>query len=219
MGQAITASALRFQDRPSAAPDFAALLGARAWNELPPAVRRRFAMAAHHKVRDYRGAMQVRASLTGRLAAQVCRLIGTPLAPFTGENVPVTVTVRPLSGGALAWDRLYALPGRRPVLVTSRKVMDRALGLMEVVRGGVGMTLDLSVEDGALHFRSRRYFWDLAGLRLRLPLLLTPGEAHVVHADVGGGRFEFTLSFTHPWFGLLFFQTGRFSDPQEEAVR
>ena len=222
MGQAITVSGPLAPARrrlPSAAPDFAALLGSQAWGELPLAIRRRFELSAHHRARAYPGAMQVRASGVGWLIAQAGRLIGTPLAPCAGEDVPVTVLVSPAPDGALIWDRVYQFAGRPAVTVSSRKATDEQLGLMEMVRGGVGMALSLSVEDGALHFRSRRYVWDVAGLRIALPLAMTPGEAHVAHIDRGGGFFEFTMSFTHPWFGLLFEQTGLFSDPLEEGVQ
>ena len=39
----------------------------------------------------YRGTMQVRASLLGICLAHLCRLIGTPVAPFVHEQVPVVV--------------------------------------------------------------------------------------------------------------------------------
>mgnify|MGYP006180352865 CR=1 FL=1 len=52
-----------------------------------------------------------------------------------------------------------------PVLVSSTKLMTAGGELLEVVRGGLGMALTVSVEDGALHFRSRRYFASLGGLR------------------------------------------------------
>ncbi len=161
--------------------------------------------------------MLVEASGLGLALAQLCRLIGTPLAPFTGEAVDVTVEVCPDRTGAVVWDRVYRFDRRQPIRVTSRKAMDDALGLTEQVPCGVGMALDLSVEDHALHFRSSGYFLAIGPLRIPLPLLLTPGLAHVVHADVGGGYFRFTMSFTHPWFGQLYFQTGLFRDPAEEA--
>ena len=205
--------------RGSRPPDFRKLLGETAWAELPQAVQRRFELAAHHLTRTWNGAMDVQASPFGLVLAQLCRLVGTPLAPFAGAAVPVGVTVRPGPGGALIWDRLYRFAGRPPVLVSSSKVMAPSGELMEVVHGGLGMALDLSCEGGELHFRSRRYFLQMAGVRLPIPLLLTPGAAHVLHAELGGGRFAFTLSFVHPWFGRLFFQTGHFSDPCEEEIR
>lgn len=69
--------------RPAFIPlDFPALLGPEAWARLPAAVQHRF--AAHPALglnTVYDGRMVVEASWAGRLVAQVCRLIGTPLAP------------------------------------------------------------------------------------------------------------------------------------------
>jgi hypothetical protein len=157
--------------------------------------------------------MVVRANAAGWLFAQICRLIGTPLAPWRGTDVPVRVDVHLDRRGGLAWDRVYAFDGHSPVTVSSAKMVSPSGALMEVVRGGLGMTLAVSVEDGALHFRSLGYFASLGGLRLPLPLLLSPGRAHVIHADAGGGRFRFTLIFTHPLLGETLFQDGLFRDP------
>lgn len=190
--------------------DFAGLLGRDAWRRLPAAVRARF--TARAEVTTYEGEMRVEASTPGFLFAQACRLIGRPLAPWRGEAVPVSVTVWTDPRGALVWDRLYRFERRRPTLVSSRKVADHR-GLVEIVRCGLGMALDLTVEDGALHFRSRRYFLQLGELRAPIPMVLTPGRAHVVHRDEGSGRFRFTLAFDHPWFGRTLFQDGSFSDP------
>ena len=52
-------------------------------------------------------------------------------------------------------------------------------------------------------------------MRLALPLLTSPGRAHVIHSDMGGGTFRFTLIFTHPLFGETLFQDGLFRDPPE----
>lgn len=197
--------------RPSPSPghlDFEALLGP-AWADLPAAVQARFRAARAACI--YEGEMEVRSSAVGWILAQLCRLIGTPLAPWRGAAVPVAVRVRTDADGALVWDRLYAFPGRAPVLVSSRKTLDRT-GLVEVVRCGLGMRLALSVEDGALHFRSRRYVWRVGPWTVPAPLLLTPGEAHIVHADEGGGRFRFVLRFVHPWFGETLHQEGVFRD-------
>jgi hypothetical protein len=194
--------------------DFRRLLGGPAWRSLPYAVQRRFGPAAHLSPVRYDGQMSVRASWLGLLIAQACRLLGTPLAPWTGEAVPVAVDVWTDARGALVWDRTYAFEHRRPVLVSSKKVLGRRGELMEVIHGGLGMTLALSVEDRALHFRSTGYFMRLAGLRLPIPALLTPGAAHVVHEDQGGGRFRFSLRFVHALAGETFFQTGIFKDPE-----
>ncbi|MFZ5671174.1 MAG: DUF4166 domain-containing protein [Pseudomonadota bacterium] len=197
---------------PPPQPDFRRLLGA-AWPGLPTAVRRRFGPHAPGETTLYEGRMRVEANLAGRLIAQVCRLIGTPLAPWTGADVPVTVAVSLDGGGGLVWARAYRFAGRPPCLVSSTKLADDRLGLLEVVRGGLGMALDIEAADGALHFRSRRYFLRLGGRRWPIPHLLTPGRAHVIHRDQGAGVFRFTLTFDHPWLGRTFRQDGLFRDP------
>ncbi len=199
-------------------PDFEALVGAAAWAELPPAVRRRFDAAAHRSPHAYPGLMAVRASWFGRLLAQICRLAGTPIALWVGDAVPVSVLVWPAADGGMVWDRTYAFEGRPQVTVTSRKVMDRDGHLLEIAQGGVGMKLAVAVEDGALTFRSRGYFWRVGPLRLAIPLLLTPGRALIVHRDNGGGVFTFSMRFVHPLAGETLFQEGRFKDPSARLL-
>lgn len=194
-------------------PGFRALLGELQWRRLPPAVRERFAWKpAPGRDIVYAGTMlEVRASAVGWLMAQACRLIGTPLAPYRGTDVPVTVRLSlDRDGDGIVWQRLYRFPGRRPVRCVSVK---RALagGLIECVGGGVGMWLRLGERDGELHFRSTGYFWRWRRWRIALPPWLTPGEMHVVHADLGGGRFRFRIGVRHPLFGETFYQDGIFA--------
>lgn len=197
--------------------DFRRLLGADAWNSLPAAVQHRFAPHAAGARLVFEGRMVVSASPFGRLLAQACRLIGTPLAPWTGPDVPTSVDVFLDSRGGLVWARTYRFDGHAPILVSSTKMMDARRGLLEVVRGGLGMALEATVEDGALHFRSCYYFVSLGPLRLRIPSLMTPGSAHVLHRDVGGGAFLFSMDFRHPLLGLTLFQEGVFHDPVPEG--
>lgn len=194
-------------------PTYRRLLGDEAWNRLSPAIRLRFGLKPAGRERVcYTGAMvEVRRSPAGWLLAQACRLIGTPLAPHRGCDIPVQVQVFTEPGGeGVVWQRLYGFPGRRPVTVVSAKRPDARAGLVEVVGGGFGMALEVFEAGGALHFFSRRYFWQFAGLRLPLPFLLGPGATHVVHADEPDGRFRFTMTVRHPWLGETFFQDGIF---------
>lgn len=195
-------------------PTFRALLGELAWRRLPPAVRERFAWkpAADGEIR-YRGAMAVvRCSAIGWLMAQLCRVIGTPLAPHCGGDVPVSVTLRhDAASGGIVWERLYRFAGRCAVRCASVKKVSAVEGLVECVGGGIGMWLALTEREGALHFRSTGYFWRLGRLRVSLPAWLTPGELHVIHADLGSGRFRFRIAVRHRLFGETFFQDGVFA--------
>ena len=211
-------SAPRAKARGALTPDFEALVGETAWGRLPLAVRSRFGAEAHHRPRAYPGVMQVRASRFGRLIAQICRLIGTPIAPWTGPSVPVSVLVWPAADGGMVWDRTYAFDGRPDITVTSAKVMSRNGQLLEIVRGGLGMRLAVGVEDGALVFRSRGYFWRIGALRLPIPSLLTPGRALIVHRDNGGGLFTFSMRFVHSIAGETLSQEGQFKDPSTRLL-
>ena len=74
------------------------------------------------------------------------------------------------------------------------------------------MTLTIHVEDGVLVFRSNNYFLKLAQWRLHVPGWASPGALAVSHADLGDGRFLFTLELTHPRFGLLIRQSAAFRE-------
>jgi len=201
-------------------PSFRRLLGEPQWRSLVPAVRARFAWkpAAGAGLR-YVGAMEVvRSSRAGWLLAQLFRLIGTPLAPHRGTQVPVTVTLRLAEDGkGVVWHRLYRFPGRAPVACVSVKEASERHGLVERVGAGIGMWLRLSAREGALHFESTGYFWRLGRFHLRLPDWLTPGVLHVAHIDEGGGRFRFRIAVEHPRFGEVFFQDGVFCLYPEET--
>ena len=195
-------------------PSFEQLLGELAWRRLAPAIRERFRWkpALGAEIRYVGEMLVVRSSRLGWVMAQLCRLIGTPLAPHRGTHVPVTVTLSlDCDGVGVVWRRLYRFPGRRAVTCLSVKKATDAEGLIECVGGGIGMWLRLSERAGALHFRSTGYFCALGRWRLALPDWLTPGALTVVHRDEGRGRFRFVISVVHPLLGETFFQDGVFS--------
>jgi len=201
--------------RQPVAPDFARLLGPAAWQRLTPAIRRRF---TEKPGRDtpirYHGVMQqVRCSTTGWLLAQACRLFGTPFALHRGANVPVTITLHQVDdGAAIGWERTYHYPDHSTAIVCSEKRVAADGTLIERVGAGFAMKLVLSEEHGALNFRSCGYLWQLGPFRLSLPDYLSPGAAHVIHQDLGAGRFRFVMTIRHKLFGTLFHQDGVFRE-------
>jgi hypothetical protein len=194
-------------------PSFERLLGDLAWRRLSPAIRERFRWRpAPGGETRYGGTMAaVRASRAGWILAQFCRLIGTPLAPRRGRNIPVEVALRSTEAGSVRWERRYRFPGRRPVSCVSVKHAT-ALGLVECVGRGFGTWLRLNERDGALHFDSTGYFWRWRGFCVALPDWLTPGALHVVHSDLGAGRFRFRITLRHAWLGETFHQDGVFEE-------
>jgi hypothetical protein len=190
------------------------VLGAEAWQRLPAAVRERFADSA--AAVTYAGAFEVvRANWLGRAFAWLGMMFGTPVAPRCGTDVAACVMVRPNHAGVV-WTRIYQWADGRTHHVVSTKVMTGAGTLVEKLPARLNMPLHVYEAGRVLHFLSRGYYFDLwFGLRLPLPELFSPGVTHVEHIDLGHGFFRFTMTVTHPQFGELFFQTGRFCATEE----
>jgi hypothetical protein len=185
-------------------------LGARRWLSLSADVRRRF--AAHDPV-VFRGSTETKFSPIGRVFAWCLAFIGAPLPPFAG-HADAAVEVSPVVDG-MSWARLYRGPFGIAFAVRSIKRLAEDGRLLECCTGGWTMLLDLSVEDGVLIFRSRQFFWRLGAISIPFALPLTPGRAEIRHEDLGSGRFRFSLTFDHPWFGRTLEQTGVFDDPAQ----
>ena len=185
------------------------LLGEVAWSRLPEPVRKRFSKpAVPGSITLYRGVVVItELSTAGRILAVAAALVGAPLPAIDGAAGPASVTVIEDAGlGGQSWTRVYPRPGRFPQVVHSAKRFRGPTGLEEYVGRGIGMTLSLAVEDGALVFRSGRYFVEVAGRRLVVPRLLSPGRMEIVHTQIEGRRFSFRLTLTHPLLGRLIHQ-------------
>jgi hypothetical protein len=224
MGQVSAAEAIRtegFQVDGRSHDGVRRVLGDAAWHRLPTAVRARFGEPVLRV--DYVGEFEiVRASRMGRMLAWICQLIGTPVVPRTGTNVPAIVHVGPTSEG-VAWNREYRWPRSNACFVRSTKVIDADGGLVERLPAGLCMPLEVYEREGTLHFVSRGYYFELslpraltrAALKLWLPAWASPGTTHVEHIDEANGWFRFTMTVSHPLFGELFYQTGRFRAAEE----
>lgn len=189
------------------------LLGKSAWQRLKPEIRERFSVKPKLGRRQhYVGVMQrVELSFPGWLFAQFCRLIGTPLAPYTGKDVPMGIRLeRDESLGGVAWIRGYNFPGRARLDVRSTKFTSGPRELTEYIGRGFSMRMHLRERGGDLYFISHGYDVELFGHSLRIPHLLTPGKTTVTHEQIEGERFRFTLAVDHPWFGRTVWQEGEF---------
>lgn len=183
------------------------------WFSLHPDIRARFLRDPEPGERIvYEGVMQeIRRSGMGWLFAQLTRVIGNPLTPYAGQGVPMRVTLFKKEGRkGVFWERTYFYKGRKPYVITSVKQESEKGEMMECVGGGFGMLLKVYAQDENLHFESTRYFWSFMGLRVPLPHFLAPGKTHVVHENIGRGKFRFTITMRHDLLGETFYQTGTF---------
>ena len=194
---------------------FRALLSDEEWDALPVSTRRRFTkrLAAGHTTVYVGEVFETWMSKIGWCVAQAARLIGAPLPLTRGTHLPSVVTVTENAAvGGQTWTRIYARRGGFPQVVHSFKRFAGPTGLEEHVGCGLSVALTLHVVDDALVFRSKSYFIQLLGLRFALPRWMTPGMLSVIHAELGDGRFSFTLQLVHPRFGLLMRQMAAFRE-------
>ena len=194
---------------------FRALVGAGPWSRLPAAVRARFGRRlAPGATVTYAGSVDVcRASLAGRLLAQLLRAVGGPLPTSTDTGVPATVAVtEDEAERGQFWTRVYGRHRGFPTIVHSSKRFRGPTGLEEYVGFGIGVALVVRADERALRFESDHYFLGAGRARLRLPRWLGPGTLSVSHADVDGEGFEFALSLVHPLLGELVHQSATFAE-------
>ena len=187
-----------------------------AWWRLPAATRARF--ERHDAL--YMGTMTLHATAAGRWVARLCKLVGSPLPPPWHRPLAATVRVEPdRATGGSRWTRRYDFPSKR-VSVASVKALDADGALVERLGYGLRMRLTLAVREGALCFDSAGYYVEFGGLawggrrygarRMALPSWFLPGRTCVAHADLGDGRFRFTMTIRHELLGDLFHHEGVF---------
>jgi hypothetical protein len=194
---------------------FRDLLAESDWNALSPDVRQRFSK----RIGGARAAVFVGEIVEAELApcgflfAQVTRLIGAPLPLRAETGVPaiVTVTEDNKTGGQI-WTRLYGSRKGLPQVIHTAKQFAGPTGLEEILGRGFGMSLVVSVEDGAIMFRNARYFVRAFGREWAVPRFLHPGELTVAHIEESDGRFSFTLDIVHPLFGRIVHQRAIFRE-------
>ncbi len=196
---------------------FRALMSEEDWAALPTPIRRRFSKRlSGGKTAVYVGeVLETWMSRAGWCLVQAARLIGAPLPTDRRRHSPSIVTVtEDIASGGQIWTRLYVRNGF-PQVIHSAKRFAGVTGLEEYVGYGISMALTIHVKDEALIFRSAGYFLQMFGRRIPLPRWLAPGALSVIHAELGDGRFSFTLQIAHPRFGLILRQMAIFREVEQ----
>lgn len=200
---------------PSEGELFRKILGAE-WSRLHPDIQHRFGKnPLPGKPLHYTGQLsELSCSRFGRLLGYLTMpLIKGALLPFNDANFPVDIQVYSKENCASIFkQRIYRLNGRKPVRFTSFMRESSKGEVLEYVGMGLGMKLVLAVRDGNLHFESDGYFWDLFGVRIPLPAVLTPGKTFLCHRNNNATQFDIRIEIVHPLFGTSFTQAGVFHE-------
>lgn len=140
-------------------------------------------------------------------------LIQGALIPYDDSDFPVDIRVYSKRQCMHIFkQRIYRLHNRKAIQFTSYMKESEKGEVLEYVGMGFGMKLILHVEDGNLHFKSDGYFWDIAGLRIPLPSVFTPGTTYLCHRNNHANQFDIRIEIHHPLFGKTFTQVGVFKE-------
>lgn len=182
-------------------PLYRRLLGP-AWHELPPAVR---ALHGSPLTACFGGRARVTRG-PGWRARLAAAAFGFPRA---GDDVPVAVTFE-RAHGTETWVRHFA---GRVMASRQREGHGSWSGLLVERFGPVSAGLALTVEDGRLHMRVRR--WSFLGMPM--PMAWAPsGDAFEAERD---GTFCFHVEIAHPLTGPVVTYRGWLRPNPRETVR
>lgn len=201
--------------QPSEGELFKKILGPQ-WQLLHPDIQARFDKnPLPGQPLRYQGRLsELRCSRLGRVLGHLSMpFIDGALMPYNDADFPVDIEVYSKVGSAAIFkQRIYRLNRRQPVQFTSFMAESEQGEVLEYVGMGLGMKLQLSVRDGNLHFESDGYFWDVLGVRLPLPGLLTPGKTYLCHRNNSANQFDIRIEIRHALFGTTFTQAGVFRE-------
>ncbi len=200
---------------PSEGELFKKILGPQ-WRLLHPDIQARFDKnPLPGKPLRYQGRLsELTCSRLGRVLGYLSMpIIKGALMPYTDADFPVDIEVYSKPNCASIFkQRIYRLNRRRPVMFTSFMAESEKGEVLEYVGMGLGMKLLLSIREGNLHFESDGYFWDVLGIRIPLPGLITPGKTYLCHRNNSANQFDIRIEIRHPLFGTTFTQAGVFRE-------
>jgi hypothetical protein len=147
-----------------------------------------------------------------RILRPVLALMATRhvLFPELGHAVPFRVTNTPSPDGGLRAVRIFEFRGRTRIMEDAMSVRGDRLYDRLGKRGGLGVTIRLSVVSGALHMTSTALALHVGRARIPLPPLATMRlREHVEEAETT--RQHVDVRIDAPFLGEIFRYTGSFS--------
>ena len=200
---------------PSEGELFKKILGTE-WQKLHPDIQLRFNKnPVAGEPLYYTGTLsELTCSKLGKLLGYLTMpMIKGALLPFNDSNFPVDIEVYSKPNCPFIFkQRIYRLNKRKPIQFTSYMQESAQGEVLEYVGMGLGMKLALHVQEGNLHFTSDGYFWEILGMRIPLPGILTPGKTYLCHQNDSPSQFNIRIEIRHCIFGTTFTQVGVFRE-------
>lgn len=139
------------------------------------------------------------------------RIFGA-LVPYKGKQISTEVKNWTTQDNhqAMFWYRTMHFPGKAPVTFKSRMEHTTSNEIIEFVKYGLGLRLLITVENGALIFKSKGYIWNIGNLSLHIPNWMILGDAQITEKAISDTEFFIDFDIQHPLFGKTFSYSGIF---------
>lgn len=140
------------------------------------------------------------------------RIFGA-LVPYKGKNIPTEVRnwTSENNHKAMFWYRTLNFPNKPPLIFSSRMEYTNDDEIIEYVRYGLGIRMKMSVDNGALVFKSKSYVWTIGAISVPIPTWLILGDAVITEKAISEDEFYMDFYMIHPLFGKTFSYSGTFS--------
>jgi len=182
-------------------------LGEFEWKKLHRDIIERFTPVKQYPKLRYIGVVsRVYCSPIGKLIAQLLK----PLELLPAQNacdVPFEFLINH-KADKITKQRRYYIEANKTFTFKSKFALKPVLH--EEFKAGIGMNLKLSTVKGDLLFSDRGYFWRIGRWRVPIPRWCSLGKFELLHHNIDAHYFQVIIRITHPVFGVLFYQRGRF---------
>jgi len=181
------------------------------WNNLGEAIQQHYLLSPYSN--DYICASGVMSEVTHSTIAKLIipfgRIFGA-IVPYRGKNVPVDVHHESSeSNSNIHWRRVFKFE-RGDFCFTTVMEPTKENEVIEFVRFGLGIRLQVSVENDALFFKDTGYVWRVLGRGFSFPGGWIMGNVFVVERPLDERWFSMSMKLTHPLLGDLFGYKGKF---------
>lgn len=184
------------------------------WEELAEIVKQHYDITPGEASKmTIRGVIdQVYHSNIAKLFLLPGRIFGA-LVPYKGKNIPTEVRnwTSENNHKAMFWYRTLEFPNKPPLIFSSRMEYINDDEIIEYVRYGLGIRMKMSVDNGALVFKSRNYVWKVGATSVPIPTWLILGDAVITEKAISDDEFYMDFYMIHPLFGQTFSYSGTFS--------
>ena len=133
------------------------------------------------------------------------------LIPYSGDNIPVTVTFRCSDDGqSFHFDRAFHYPDHGTYHFRSKMVHLHANEMIEFIKFGIGWRLTYDWIGEKVILKHRGYVWRLFGLDIPIPLELILGRGYAEETAISDTHFHMWTHAKHPLFGEMLYYSGEF---------